>query len=297
MKILNCPTCGGHLELPDNLELAHCMYCGSKILVQDNDISKDSLDLKRFRELYKTSFDAKNYNEAIQYCNKVLEIYPKDIDAWIAKAISTFKLSTIENNRFEEAMKYLEKATTISPNDDRILNAQSTLKKLQGELLLNIGLEFLRQANEIYEYHTSGYYEGMIGKSIKKSNARNESGDYYIEAMNYFIAASENVPDDLIILSNIGKLANQADWISWNDDVKEKINTYKSLEARHHAIQEYPIIKKQLEDELIKLDNYKSNKGFGTGLKIRNSERIIKKLQDEKFRLEKYIPANLIKSG
>lgn len=34
-KSANCPSCGGNLQLPDNLNTVKCMYCGVDIVVQD----------------------------------------------------------------------------------------------------------------------------------------------------------------------------------------------------------------------------------------------------------------------
>jgi preprotein translocase subunit SecG len=34
-KSATCPSCGGNLQLPDNLVTAKCMYCGVDVIVQE----------------------------------------------------------------------------------------------------------------------------------------------------------------------------------------------------------------------------------------------------------------------
>jgi len=60
----------GSLNFPENLEVVHCMYCGTKILLQDEEMPKRKQNLKRFIELSKVALQAKNNEEAITYCNK-----------------------------------------------------------------------------------------------------------------------------------------------------------------------------------------------------------------------------------
>jgi DNA-directed RNA polymerase subunit RPC12/RpoP/RecJ-like exonuclease len=38
-----CPRCGANLSIPDNLVKAHCMYCGTEILVHDLAPSHDHI--------------------------------------------------------------------------------------------------------------------------------------------------------------------------------------------------------------------------------------------------------------
>ena len=101
---LNCPSCGGALELPDNLAVAHCMYCGGKVLLDQDSVVRETRDLQRYVELCRVAIEAKNHEEAIGYCNHILEIDPHNIEGWINKAVSTFWLTTGAHNRYDEAM-------------------------------------------------------------------------------------------------------------------------------------------------------------------------------------------------
>ena len=272
---LNCPSCGGQLELPENLEIAHCMYCGTKILIQDKDKSNEQINLKRYKELSNTAFEAKNFEETIKYCNKVLEIDTNDIEAWINKAISTSKLSTVAHNRYEESVSYLDKANQLAPDDARILKAKKEVKHNQSTWLNDLGVDAIKHAHKIYKIQDVEAY------------ARRESRDKYREAMKYFLDAWWFAPDDETILKNITTCAKSAHWISWSKAVTEKIDRRESLQAKQDAIKQLPRKRKELDRTQEKLNKLNSDKGFFVGAKILGTEDRIKQLQKEIKRLER----------
>ncbi len=111
------------------MDVAHCLYCGTKILIREN-----SGKIKNYIELSKIALDAKNYQEAIEYCNKVLEIDSNNADAWIDKAISTFYLPSFyksDEDTLDEAISYLMKAYSLTPEDKRISNLARDFKLVQ----------------------------------------------------------------------------------------------------------------------------------------------------------------------
>ena len=83
--LLICPSCGGELETPDNADVIHCMFCGTKILLSPTERAKEQNNLRRFRELLDVAMKAGNHKEAIEYCNNILGIEPKNVDTWITK--------------------------------------------------------------------------------------------------------------------------------------------------------------------------------------------------------------------
>src|SRR3990170_7413606 len=101
---LICPSCNGELELPDNLNIAHCLYCGTKILLNQN--SNSNID--QYIELIDTAIKAENYDEVLKYCNKVLEIDSKNVNAWIDKAFATFHHTTEFEDKFDDAIIYFQ---------------------------------------------------------------------------------------------------------------------------------------------------------------------------------------------
>ena len=94
MISLKCPSCGGKLEIPENLLVAHCIYCGAEILIKEDEGLKNKINLNKYIELTKAAIEAENHEEVIEYCNKILEIDTKNIKAWVDKATSTFWLTS-----------------------------------------------------------------------------------------------------------------------------------------------------------------------------------------------------------
>jgi len=283
MIILNCPSCGANLEIPDDLTTAHCLYCGTAILLTSLLSIEEKKSIKDLKELSKTAVLAENHEAVINYSNKILEIDTNDVEAWINKANSTFWLTTFHHNRYEEAIEYLNKASRIAPNDKRIEKTRLEIKKKQVNWLNHLGMEELENADDIYEIWDDG------SSTIEKSDvykARAESLENYVEAMEFFIEASKYSPTDITILENIGLCANKAHWIKWSDLVIGKINILKKLEAKTVAEKRLPQLKMELEKYQVKYSEINRKSGFITNIKRKRLETEIEELKNEIFRLE-----------
>ena len=111
--VLKCPSCGSVMGKPDHTGLVQCNYCGTTITYHPPVEKVERKNVERFLELCKAALDGSNYDEALQYSNRILEIDPDNFDAWVNKAIATYWLTTKANNHFDEAMGYLLKAEKI----------------------------------------------------------------------------------------------------------------------------------------------------------------------------------------
>jgi len=276
---LNCPSCNGALELPDDLGVAHCMYCGTKILLQQSGDLREKQSLERYVELAKVALEAKNYDEAIQYCNKTLEIDPKNVQAWIDKAISTFWLTTGAHNRYDEAMGYLKKAVQIAPDDIRIINERDQLAGLQAWWLNKLGNDTFKNAQEIADL-PAGTWEGA--EDVRKSSQK-----LFVEAMNYYLEAASHAPGDEVILENIAACAKAGWWISWSDTVSSDARRLGRIRTRKHAEANLPILRQQLQVAQANLKTLKMEKGLLTSFKINDAEKKVQKIQEEIATLEK----------
>lgn len=277
---MNCPACAGALELPDNLTVAHCVYCGNKILLDHEGTVQERRDLVRYKELCKVAVEAKNHDDVIRYCNSILEIDPKDIEAWIDKAVSTFWLTTGANNRYDEAMEYLAKAAEIAKDDQRIANARKELTHQQSRWYNHLGNQRWELALEIFNIHRTTY---VFGDGYGKER----SAEQAVEAMNYYLTASTYAPDDIVILKNIAHCAEFYDVVKWSDNVHSRIKLLKSVQDKKNSQDRLLTLRAELSNALSELSRLKTQRGFFIGNKIKDTERRIQQLQDEIATLEK----------
>lgn len=233
---LTCPSCNGSLELPDDMNVAHCLYCGTRILLNED---KNTSNIQQYIKLSKVALDAKNYDEAIEYCNKALEIDFNNIDAWVDKALATFWLTTVADHKYKEAMSYLEKAESISPNEERIIVAINMIKDSYALWLNSLGKNEFNRAQEIYKsrhnmvrvprFNLMSVAMSAVGKIGDFSAAKEVSKPVFISAMNLYIQAATIRPINITILNNINECARTADWIQWSNIVKYHISTLIQL--------------------------------------------------------------------
>ena len=268
---LLCPSCNGQLELPDNLGVAHCMYCGTKILMQQPDTPNEKVAIQRYKELCKTVLESKNYTEAIQYSNSILELDPKDVDAWTDKATATFWLTSFKNNRYDEAMEYLKKAAQLSPTNNRIFEVRLNLTHEQAMWYNVLGVK-----NSEFAAKT---WNSFI--QISAARAAEESKEYFISAMEYFLKASYYAPDDEVILENIRECSKQNPYIEWSNNVIEKIKTLNLIKNKKEAEERLPTIRERSVALNIELNELKSGKGILNKKKIKDLEDKIQEIKVE----------------
>lgn len=81
---LSCPNCGANIQLDKSREYGFCSYCGAKIvqdkIVVEHRIKKDSSPLLKRAQLFLEDVE---YEEALKYCEKALDIDPENAEAYI----------------------------------------------------------------------------------------------------------------------------------------------------------------------------------------------------------------------
>jgi tetratricopeptide (TPR) repeat protein len=222
---LNCPSCNGALELPDNLGIAHCMYCGTKILLRHNDNKDDEKTIERLIELRKVAIEANNFVEALGYCNSILEIDPKNDDAWIDKAISVFCLTTLEKQRYSESMEYLNKASLINPANERIEEVREKIISKQTHMLNELGINEFNCGHDLY---CSVQQEHFLDGPRAEREAKSLSLGHYLKGMDYFMEALSIQPENMEILKNIATCVSVRGWVDWSPKVREAARKFNS---------------------------------------------------------------------
>ena len=94
-KKLYCPSCGANIEIDDNREFGFCSYCGAKI-VQDKlivehrgNITLNGLaNVSSLLERAKMYLEGGKFSDALQYCERALDINPKNADAYILRLMA-----------------------------------------------------------------------------------------------------------------------------------------------------------------------------------------------------------------
>ena len=179
---LTCPSCAGKLEVPDNLGVAHCMYCGTRILIEPTRSAQERRDIERYMDLCRIALDAQNYEEALEYSNRVLQLDPNNVDAWLNKASATLRRNVRNRHWYDEAMQYIARAFSLAPGDDRVAKQKLVFTRLRAESCVKI-------ARLIFGVHANLYPNGIP--------AEKHFGDQLMAAMEEMLEASDLFPDDV----------------------------------------------------------------------------------------------------
>jgi len=131
MKPLTCEMCGSNDVLKQD-GLFICQICGTKYSVEEAkkmmiegtvDVSgstvriDNSASAQNYLMMAESAYSAKNNAEAEMYCNKVIEIEPKNHSAWFLKGKAAGWQSSLAKLRVEESVQCFSKAIDYAPSD------------------------------------------------------------------------------------------------------------------------------------------------------------------------------------
>lgn len=179
MGTINCEACGASNEKAK----ANCDFCGTA-LQEDNSIFQGTIDKlnadgNKFK-LAEVAFEGGDYDEAIAYYNKCLEIDSDFFECWYKKALSILKTSTVGNFKVQQATSSFNQAINFAPN------ASEFKKRLKMDVLpfvsdyyhvafnhfkkfsntSNSGVEFAEKLNKANE--TVQFIVDSVGLNIKE---------------------------------------------------------------------------------------------------------------------------------
>ena len=150
---VSCPSCGANIEIPPSLTRAHCVYCGSEILIAPEAESQRAArqaGLKVSLGLLKIAMEAWNLSDIIRYADSVLELDPNSSYAWYCKGVATCELPTWIEDRWEEARTYLDKAIEIDPDNQDARAARDTWPYHYSEYLYELSQQQWETAEQIW---------------------------------------------------------------------------------------------------------------------------------------------------
>jgi tetratricopeptide (TPR) repeat protein len=236
------------------------MYCGNKILLDQEAAAQEKRQLEHYLELCEVAVKAGNHAEVITYCNQILQTDPRNVKAWINKATSTFWLTTGANNRYNEAIQYLNKASEIAPGDERIATARKSLAATQAGWLRHLGLKQFERYLDLRK---------LPGRAAQT---------YLVNAMNYYLSASDYAPDSIPILKDIACVASEMQGTR-SARVQTKLSTLEPLCAKAQAETSLPELRAELEKAGLDFTALRARTGLLTGAKIKLLERRINSLR------------------
>ena len=222
--------------MPDHTGLVQCGYCGTAITYHPPVEKTERKNVERLLEICKSAIDGSNYDEGLQYSNKVLEIDPENFDAWIYKAISAFWKTTVANNRYDEAMGYLNKAEQIDKDNPRIQEVRDYLTNNQINWFLHLGDEQINHGVKVWNIYASynTFSDSFSASVTGNPEAKNHSQEYFVQAMNYFLTAAIYNEPNYNVLRRIN-LARNYSWIGWSSNVTNKIAVLDNMEQKQNA--------------------------------------------------------------
>lgn len=273
--ILKCPSCGSPMGTPDLQGVVQCSYCGTKIVLPPTDVTKERKNLERYRELCRAEKQAKNWNNVLKYADEILAIDPRDIDAWIDKALAAGSLSFYLAPRLDEALGYLNNASELSPDDARVPETRDLVRDVLFNSYVRQALYLDQQARE----------RAKMGPWL-----RDHAAKYANESMGYLLLAHRIKPDDPGNLRNVKEVSDSGRslGLQWNQEVQDILKKIAQLDARQVVMNRLSALRNKLnkrQAELEKLNQKK--KGFFVNMEIEDVQNEIQKILLEISNLEK----------
>lgn len=263
------------MAVPDLQGVVQCSYCGTKIVLPPTEVTKERRNLERYRELCRAEKQAKNWKNVLKYADEILEIDPKDVDAWIDKALAAGSLSFYLIPRLDEALGYLNNASELSPDDARVPETRNLVRDVLFDSYVQQAVSLNRQAQEV----------NNMGPGL-----RDHAAKYASESMGYLLLAHRIKPDDPVNLRNVKEVSDSGRslGLQWNQEVQDVLRKIAQLDARQVAMSRLSTLRNKLNQrqaELAKLNHQK--KGFFVNMEIEDVGNEIKKISLEIGKLEK----------
>lgn len=194
-EVLQCTSCGGTTQIPEGKASFFCSFCGTLIEKTEpkSDITNidESSRISNFILLASNAQESGNYDEAILYYNKVLELNPKSSEAWFGKGYCAGWSTNLSNVKINEMVKNFSNALDNTPE-----NIQN---KIKNDIVSSIN----GCASAIYKLsynHTIEYisvddtYEEHLDRMVQVLNA--------LEYAHSLIPSSTQVLDSLVKISS-----------------------------------------------------------------------------------------------
>lgn len=115
---VKCTSCGASQNIN---EAQICSYCGNLIEIEsakNNFQAALKSETGNLMAMAETAIEATNWDEALQYFNRVLEKDITNSDAWLGKGIAIVYTSKIGDLKINEAIAYWKNALKHAANQE-----------------------------------------------------------------------------------------------------------------------------------------------------------------------------------
>lgn len=272
------------MDIPAGLDRAHCVYCGSAIIIEETEASKR---VSNYLELGKTALEGGNAEEAEQMFNKALELDVNNEQAWIGKALAVHRSSTKVRNRFEESLRCLEKALEINPDSEAVKEAKRDVISRECQWMLYLADEEWELAWKIYNMwkEASAKSLDILGAFGLGGEAKRQAAPHVANTINYLKRGLALNPDHYYMLSLMASYLEDVPGClggrQFGDPAPYK-ERLRLIELRAEAPTELPALRQKLKELREELAQAEERGGLFSG-------RRIKKLQDQEQSLVKSI--------
>lgn len=143
-KPVNCPACGGQLQIPDDRETVKCMYCGGDIVVREVLRIQVHANVDNLMTLAVTALEGGNVDEAYKYYTQVLEYEGSNSAAWFGKAEAAGWSSSLAHPRTAEMLTCFENAIQHAPVEER-----TNVSKRAADSIHRVSLALYSASNDL----------------------------------------------------------------------------------------------------------------------------------------------------
>lgn len=168
---LKCPNCNGDIQLDDKNEFGFCMYCGSKVLLQEKLRQQVVLDnSNKIEGLLNTAdcfYQDGSKNNAYDYAKQAISIDADTARAWYLVAKTTTSVS--------EKKVALRKVINLSDDATMVSECKEEYSRVQNKVVIRVKCEFGNNIGCTFFIddkgnHVSGgsEYEIVVDKGIHK---------------------------------------------------------------------------------------------------------------------------------
>lgn len=178
---LVCPQCGGKINIDNEYEFGFCSYCGTKIILKNNEVvinlsvsQENPVTKESLFERAEIFLADENYSEAEEYFNRVLDIDPKFSKAYWGLLKSKLNVSTdgelIEKRKNIKGFAEYENAVKFGSDEEKIAyeKISDTIKSETAEInQLHIKMKKLERKEKFITFFVYLFLVALIVGGVK----------------------------------------------------------------------------------------------------------------------------------